>query len=570
MKIDILAFFRYLTKLNIKSVVFKIAAILLFMTLITIIVSMVGFAQIRDMNKVSNDIFLSNSTILYPVSEALELIYKVDQMTSRAFEGDSSALTELSAQMNNVTGQIDYFSNYLSKKDIQKVGKLQSKYQSDLRNLYNEIRTKGSSVSYLYSNFKDDSQALYDCLYNIGKQSRIKGLETYSRGQKVYNSALTIQTSITIFGVLIAIFLGVMVAYSIIMPLQRLRSTTELLAKGDLRAKVKIQSNDEVGAVGIAFNRAIDELRLMVTEEAVNAEHITSSSMELNKVTDETTRSLGELSELVNELATGATTQTQTVESAIQSIERAIENANSVTSATAQINDVCKEASVAAQRGGEAAREMTDTINNLVETVNMINQMVQNLAEDSSAIHSMVDVIREIAEKTSLLSLNASIEAARAGEFGRGFAVVATSIRQLATQSQEAVEQIDAVINNIDQKTNSVVNTMGEGTDQVDKGRNTLMETANSFQELITKVGQIITRIALITETANKMNENNQIVITEIAKVSVISQDNLAAAEEVSATFQQQYASTMVINDAAAKLQHMAEQLSNAAQKFKI
>jgi methyl-accepting chemotaxis protein len=569
MKNNILNVFRHLAKLNIKSVVFKIAAILLFMTMITIIISIVGFIQIRDMNQVANDIFLSNSTILYPLSEALELIYKVDQMASRAIEGDSLALSQISTQMNNVTGQIGCFSAYLSQADIEKIQVLQNKYQRDLRDFYNEIRTNGPMASYLYSKFKNDSQNLYASLFTLGTQSRIKGLKTYSRGQKIYNSALTIQTWITVLGVLIAIFIGFMVANSIVQPLQKLRSTTELLAKGDLRVKAEIKSQDEVGAVATAFNRAIDELRLMVTEAAENAQHITTSSNELFKVTDETTHSLGDLSQLVSELATGATTQTQSVKSAIQLIQKATEDSNLVTTATIQINNVCKEASVAAERGGEATSEMTAAINSLVETVNKINHVVQNLAEDSTAIRKIVDVIREIAEKTSLLSLNASIEAARAGEHGRGFAVVASNIRQLSIQSRESVEQIDEVINNIFIKTDSAVMTMEQGTIQVDKSRNTLIETTNLYKELIKQVSQIIESIALITETADQMNVNNQVVITEMAKVSQISQDNLAAAEEVSATFQQQYASTMVVNDAAGQLQKMAEQLSTTANKFR-
>ena len=570
MKIHILTFFRNLAKLNIRSLVFKITAMLLFMTLITIIVSMVGFAQIRDMNKVSNDIFLSNSTILYPLSDALDLIFKVDHMASLAMEGDSSALTELSVQINNVSGQIDNFSNYLTPKDNKKAQEMQSKYQQDLRDLYNEIRTKGSAASSMYSNFKDDSQAFYNCLYNIDKQSRIHGLKTYSKGQKVYNSALAIQTWITVLGVLIAIFIGIIVAYSIITPLRKLRNTTELLAKGDLRAKAEVGVQDEVGAVATAFNHAIDELRFMVTESAENAQHINISSSELFKVSDETTRSLGELNQLVNELAAGANSQSATVEAATRSIQKASENADLVTQTTLDIDKICKEASETAGRGEAAVNEMTVTINSLVESVNSINSMVHNIAEDHTVIRQMVDVIREIAEKTSLLSLNASIEAARAKEFGHGFAVVANNIRQLSVQSRESVEQIDEVINQVFTKTDHAITTMEQGTAKVEMSRTSMIETIKLFQELIKQVDQVYTSIALITKTADQLHNNNQLVINEMEKVSQISQDNLAAAEEVSATFEQQYASSMIVNEAASQLQKMAEQLTLSANKFHI
>jgi methyl-accepting chemotaxis protein len=570
MKVNIAEVFQYLMKINIKSVVFKIGGILLFMSLTTIIVSLVGISKIQDMNQVAKDIFDSNSSVLFPLSDTMELLVNVEHMAAKAVEGDSSSVSELSAQIPNVTGQLGSFDSYMSTEEATKVHLQMDKYKTSLQDLYNDLRTKSPSVLYSYTNFRQESIHLYTVFYELDKTLRIKGYDTFNRGKKIYQSVILLQTWITILGVAIAIFIGILVAYSIIIPLQKLRNTTELLAQGDLRARADIKSHDEVGAVAAAFNRAIDELSLMVTEAAENAGHITISSNELFKVTDETTRSLGELNQLVSTLATGATTQSQTVESAIKSIQKATEDTNSVTQATVNINNACKEASVAAERGGEAAREMTDAINSLVRTVDSINQMVLNLAADSTAIRKIVDVIREIAEKTSLLSLNASIEAARAGEHGRGFAVVATSIRQLSVQSRESVEQIDEVINNILIKTDSAVVTMEQGTVQVDKGRTTVIETANLFQELIKQVDQIIASISLITETAEQLNDNNQAVIAEMAKVSQISQDNLASVEEVSATFQEQYSSTMIVNDAAGQLQKMAEQLSNAANKFKI
>ncbi|HBF35998.1 MAG TPA: hypothetical protein DDW50_01605 [Firmicutes bacterium] len=570
MKANILDTFRSLKKMNIKSVVFKITALLLFMSLISVIVSIVGITQIHDMNQVANDIFLSNSTVLYPLSDALDLIYKVDQTTSRAIEGDSSALSQLSSQMNNVTGQIGYFSAYLSKADTKKVEIVQNKYQRDLRDLYNEIRTNGSMTSFLYFDFKNDSQNLYDCLFAIDKQSRIKGLNIYSKSQKIYNSVLVLQTWITVLGVLIAIFIGLLVARSIILPLQKLQNTTESLARGDLRVKAEIAAKDEVGAVATAFNHAIDELRLMVTEAAENAQHITISSNDLFKVTDETTHSLGELNQLVSELAAGATTQTETVETAKQSIQKATENADLVIQATININNACKEASFTAERGEKAVTEVTGTTNNLVDSVNSIHKTVQNLAEDHIEIGKMVDVIREIAEKTSLLSLNASIEAARAGEYGRGFAIVASNIRQLSIQSRESVEQIDEVIHKVSSRTEYAFVTMEQGMMQVKISHNALIETVSLFQKLIKQVDQIIASISLVTQTAVQLHDNNQAIINEITKVSQISQDNLAAVEEVSATFEQQYTSTMIVNDAAGTLQKMAEQLSLSASKFNI
>lgn len=553
-----------------RSVILKIALILLFMSLTTVIVSMVGISKLHEMNQVANDIFFSNSSVLYPLSDLLELIYKVEHITSRAVNGDSSAISELSAQLSNVTGQIGNFDSFLTEEELSSVQVISDKYKKSLQEIYNELRNNGPLVSSLYHDTQENSLNLYNKLYDLGKKQRIQGLNTYNKGKIIYSSVIQIQTWITFIGVFIAIIIGVVVAISIITPLNKLRNASDLLAQGDLRAAVNIKSNDEVGAVARAFNRALTELRLMVTESATNAKNITSSSNELFRVTDETSRSLGELNKLVEELANSATTQTQAVDSATKLVQKATEGAESVTNASIVINNTCSEASVAAERGGEAAVEMTHIINSFVDTVNSINNMVQDLAEDSKAVQDLVDVIRDIFEKTSLLSLNASIEAARAKEHGKGFAVVASSIRQLSIQSRESVEHIDEVISKIFDKITRAVTTIEIETIEVDKGRKTLMEAANLFKELVRQVNQIIASISHITNTANQLGKSSQEVINEMTIVSQISQDNLAAVEEVSASFQEQYASTMVVTEAARQLQTTAEKLSTSAEKFKI
>lgn len=307
----------------------------------------------------------------------------------------------------------------------------------------------------------------------------------------------------------------------------------------------------------------------MVTEASINEKNVTNSSNELLRVTDETSRSLGELTHLVEELAASATVQAQAVESAINLIQKASEGAKYVSTASIGINNTCNEASIAAERGGEAAIEMTHTINSFVETVSSINNVIQDLAEDSKAVQNLVAIIRDIFEKTNLLSLNASIEAAQAEEHGKGFAVVAANIRNLSVQSKELVEHIDEVITKIFIKINQAVSTIEAETTEVVKGRKILMEAANLFNELVHQVNQIVASVLNITSTANQLSESNQAVIIEMTKVSQISQDNLAAVEEVSASFEQQYASTRVVNEAARQLQTMAEQLATTAEKFK-
>jgi methyl-accepting chemotaxis protein len=241
---------------------------------------------------------------------------------------------------------------------------------------------------------------------------------------------------------------------------------------------------------------------------------------------------------------------------------------NLVIGATQEINKICQEASADAQHGREATEEMIEAIDKFIFSVQQIKEVVSGLVEDSRQIQVLVDIIRDIAEKTTLLSLNASIEAARAGEHGRGFAVVATNIGLLAKRSREAVDHINEVIELVLRKNQQVVYTVDESNTEIEKGRNQLTRSIALFKELMGKVETIARNISQITEAASQVGNDNEKIITKIEQVHQISQDNLTAMEEVSATFEQQYSTTIVIKESAHQLDELANELSLATDKF--
>lgn len=553
------------------SVILKILVILVFMGLTTVIVGYVGHSKIKEMNQVANDIFFSNTSIIFPLSDFMETIYRTENSASAAVrQGSSGAISALSSNLTDCAGQVGNFKFYLTPEESAEFDQYWNKYEKAVRDLYNELRNNGPAAAALYLRFRNESGNLYRHAYELSKSRRIQGLSSFNQGKIVFSSAVALQTWITVVGVLMATIIGLLVALSIIHPLQALRRTANCLAEGDLRAQTDIRSHDEVGMVAGAFNQAVQELRSMVTNAYEHAKKINVASHEVFSVVEATNRSFKEINEAIEALAVGASSQTTTVEEALKAVQKAVNGSTAVIKDTLDINNLCQEAALAANRGGEAAAEMIKTIDGFVGIVREIEKVVGNLADDSKEIQDMVEVINDIAEKTTLLSLNASIEAARAGEYGRGFAVVAANIRKLSARSQESAAHINKVISRIIDRTDTAVTAVEQGTEEVDKGRRTLLETLEVFEELIKRVDQIAGGIANITETASKISDENKAAIPEMTKISRISQDNLAAIEEVSATFEEQYSATSVVTEAARELQSLAEALAAAADRFKI
>lgn len=552
----------------VRGVAGKIALIIIFSSTVTVGIGTYALKNMGIMRDSTADLYYQNISVIFPISEMQDLVYKNENTVNTAMSGSGLVIINASRSRSNLYSQFNQMKAYITEQEVETLEQTLENYGDALEAFDNAYNYGEGDVKATYNEFARLSRLLFSELSTVHRNHRTSGTTSFARSNLAYEKVVKIQRWIILVGVIISMVLGFLEALSIIKPLRKLKAAAEQLAKGDLQVNVAINSRNEVGMVATAFNTAVDALRSLVTSAQDSARNINTSAGDLSSVADSTTAALKDLNDLVEHLSDGATTQSQVVDETLQIMETASKGTEMVTNATLEINNTCQELSQLAARGGNATEDMTNAIDSFVNTVKDIDGVVQNLAEKSREIQQLLDVIHDIAEKTTMLSLNASIEAARAGEHGRGFAIVAHHIRQLSERSRESIEHINEVINNIFEETDRAVSAVERGTSQVEKGRVTLDDTIELFKELVRQVDQITHRISQIAETASQVSENNKSVINEMGKVAEISQNNLAAVEEVSATFQEQYASSTVVADAARKLRELAEELTATADRF--
>jgi methyl-accepting chemotaxis protein len=353
-------------------------------------------------------------------------------------------------------------------------------------------------------------------------QQRLRDLVAFEREQIDHSAAdidqagttsLRLQLTLTVFLALLVVVCGLALKSSIVGPLQYAIGVARRVAKGDLTADVRADSQDEAGQLLQALDEMNTALRSLISEVMQSADTITSAS--------------GEIAQGNADLSTRTESQAASIEETASAMEELTSTVEHNTGNAGQASKLALGASALASKGGE-----------------VVGQAVATMAEikhGSQRISEITAIIDGIAFQTNILALNAAVEAARAGEQGRGFAVVAAEVRNLAQRSAAAAKEISVLINDS-------VTQVNAGSKLVDDAGNTMTDIVKSIRE----VAQIMTEITSATrEQSAGLGNINQ----AIAEMDNATRMNAAMVEEASA--------------AAMSMQDEATRLNQAISMFR-
>lgn len=170
-----------------------------------------------------------------------------------------------------------------------------------------------------------------------------------------------------------------------------------------------------------------------------------------------------------------------------------------------QLSDVVSQMSSGTQEGQASATQVIEEVSHLTQRVNQASNVITQLEQDSNNIGTVLVLIRDIAEQTNLLALNAAIEAARAGEHGRGFAVVADEVRILAGKTQQATTEIQSIIEELQERARDAVDVMSEGQDKVESTQSQAGRVSELLNEMSSSLEQLKSSQSAISEAVSKL-----------------------------------------------------------------
>ncbi|WP_152225143.1 methyl-accepting chemotaxis protein [Pseudomonas sp. SCB32] len=360
-----------------------------------------------------------------------------------------------------------------------------------------------------------------------------RAVEQYQNGRLVVAGVLILSIALTVL-------LAWQLTRSIVLPLNQAVRVAQTIASGDLSQRFSVEGRDEPAQLLNALADMQGQLRETIRGIGNSASQLASAAEEMNSVMEQSSRALQQQSDQIEMAATAVNQMTSAVE----------EVANNAASTSAASRDAIE----AARSGQGRVYETSSSIGALAGEVGSASQQAEALANQAQDIGKVLEVIRNVAEQTNLLALNAAIEAARAGEAGRGFAVVADEVRSLAQRTQSSTREIEELV--------SAIQT---GSDQTVAA---LLSSSAHAERTVARTSEASAALEVILERMSLINERNLVIASATEEQAQVAREvdrNLLAIRDLAT---QTSAGATQTSAASQELSRLAVDLNGMVARF--
>jgi methyl-accepting chemotaxis protein len=312
---------------------------------------------------------------------------------------------------------------------------------------------------------------------------------------------------------------------AIVGPVRQMQAAlSEAQREADLTRRVTVAGGDEVADMAHAFNDLMASLQGTLVRVREGAEQVATAATQMVAASGHITDS--------------SRVQSESAASTAAAVEQVTVSINQVAENSRETRGVSEQACKLSSEGEHSARAAADQMLDTAESVGHSMQLIEQLSQRSLDISGIVKVIRDIAEQTNLLALNAAIEAARAGEQGRGFAVVADEVRKLAERTASSTSEISSMIEAIQSEVARAVENLKENNEQVGRGKSLAEQVAATLARINEGARITMERINDISSAAAEQGTASNDIARNVEKIAQMTEETSLSVSQASVSAQ--------------------------------
>jgi methyl-accepting chemotaxis protein len=349
--------------------------------------------------------------------------------------------------------------------------------------------------------------------------------QEYEAAKSRDGNVLMLYGVLAVIGVIGVLGMSWLVIRRVSESLKQAGSAVEAIAAGDLTRLVPRSGTDEIGEMLAKLADMQGKLRELIGAVRGSVDNLNHAAMELSTSSSSSAR----ISVSQSESASGMAASVEQLSVSIDQVEEHAREARGITQASGSQSE----------EGGRIIHQTAEEMRNIAEAVNSTAGTIRELENYSGQISSIVNVIKDIADQTNLLALNAAIEAARAGEQGRGFAVVADEVRKLAERTANSTQEITGMIGKIQQGTQRAAQEMEAGVRRVNDG----VSLAHQAGDSVTGIRASAEQVTRVVDDINLALKEQAVAARDIAqrveRIAQGSEENSASVGKTAASAEQ-------------------------------
>lgn len=391
--------------------------------------------------------------------------------------------------------------------------------------------------------------------------------------QSYMKAILSILIGVGAAAYILCSLVSVLISSSITRRIKQVADRIRILADGDLSGEMpdyKPDSKDEIDIIAHTVSILHTQLKEIVTNISTQTKHLNTSNSEFSTRFSHIAESVGSINHTVEEIALGSSTQAQETASAGNQVSNMADVIEHNSNSIANLEQAATRMTELSDHANATLKDLITINKKTTENIVMVTRQTDATNISAEKIKDAVRMIQNIAEQTSLLSLNASIEAARAGESGRGFAVVAEEIRKLSEDSANSAHDIELIVKELLENSNISVQTVEEVSSDAIHQKDELNNTLETFQELKQMVDTVYDASKNIYEQTKRLEEQKAVMNSVVEQLTSISEENAASTQETSSRIQTLSDTIEDCRRETKLLSELSENLQNQTGRFKL